>query len=156
MTPEQLSEIEQRWTKATRGPWIADMRPVATECGECGEYSYEVAGVVRRKSDGCGIVDVQDSEKQNENAQAIASAPTDIALLLAEVRRLQEKLHYEETCHAEAQEEVRRLNRMVDKAVDYLEHSCCDAPQSFDCEEINRACRDCWKEYLESEVADNG
>ena len=48
--------------------------------------------------------------------------------------------------------EVRRLNRMVDKAVVYLEHSCCDAPQSFDCEEINRDCRDCWKEYLESEV----
>ena len=52
--------------------------------------------------------------------------------------------------------EVRRLNRMVDRAVDYLEHSCCDAPQSFDCEEINRDCRDCWKEYLESEAANNG
>ena len=78
----------------------------------------------------------------------------DFNLLLAEVRRLQEKLQYEETCHAEAQEEVRRLNRMVDRAIDYLEHNCCDAPQSFDCEETNRNCRDCWKEYLESEVAD--
>ena len=36
----------------------------------------------------------------------------DFNLLLAEVRKLQEKLHYEETCHAEAQEEVRRLNRI--------------------------------------------
>ena len=44
----------------------------------------------------------------------------DFNLLLAEVRKLQEKLHYEETCHAEAQEEVRRLNRMVDKAVEML------------------------------------
>lgn len=50
--------------------------------------------------------------------------------------------------------EVRRLNRMVDKAVDRLEHGCCDAAQSFDCEETNRDCRDCWKEYLESEVAE--
>ena len=131
MTDQQLAEIEQRWAKATKGPWVADMRPVATECGECGEYAYEVPGVIRRKSDGCGIVDVQDSEKQNENAAAIASAPDDIQALLAEVRR---------------------LNRMVDKAVDYLEHSCCDAPQSFDCEETNKNCRDCWKEYLESEV----
>ena len=80
----------------------------------------------------------------------------DVSDLLAEVRKLQEKLQYEETCHVEAQEEVRRLNRIVDRAVDYLEHSCCDAPQSFDCEEINRDCRDCWKEYLESEVGNNG
>ena len=50
--------------------------------------------------------------------------------------------------------EVRRLRGMVDKAVDRLEHNCCDAPQSFDCEETNRDCRDCWKEYLESEVAE--
>ena len=26
-------EIRERWSKATRGPWVADMRPVATECG---------------------------------------------------------------------------------------------------------------------------
>lgn len=83
-----VQEIRERWSKATRGPWVADMRPVATECGECGEYAYEVPGVIRRKSDGCGIVDVQESEKQNENAAAIAAAPTDIAWLLAEVERL--------------------------------------------------------------------
>lgn len=50
--------------------------------------------------------------------------------------------------------EVRRLQRAEEKALNYLEHNCCDAPQSFDCEETNRNCRDCWKEYLESEVAD--
>ena len=38
----------------------------------------------------------------------------DFLILLAEVRKLQEKLHYEETCHAEAQEEVRMLNELLE------------------------------------------
>ena len=122
MTPQQLQEIEQRWEKATKGPWIADMRPVATECGECGEFAYEVPGVIRCKSDGCGIVDVQESEKQNENAAAIAHAPTDISALLAEVRR---------------------LNRMVDKAVEMLQ-------AEIDCPLDKNGIR----KYLESEVAE--
>ena len=37
--------------------------------------------------------------------------PAAVIALIAEVRRLQERLHYEETCHAEAQEEVRRLQK---------------------------------------------
>ena len=86
----------------------------------------------------CTYLPWDDTYTRDEDKQtitAIAHAPTDISALLAEVRR---------------------LNRMVDSAVDYLEHSCCDAPQSFDCEEINRDCADCWKEYLESEVGNNG
>ena len=126
-----VQEIKERWSKATRGPWVADMRPVATECGECGEYAYEVPGVIRRKSDGCGIVDVQESEKQNENAAAIASAPTDIAYLLAEVER---------------------LNRMVDKAVNRIQFACCEFLVGNGCEQTR--CAECWRKYLESEVAD--
>ena len=67
----------------------------------------------------------------------------DFNLLLAEVRKLQEKLHYEETCHAEAQEEVRRLNRMVDKAVEML-HAEIDCPLD----------KNGIRKYLESEVVD--
>lgn len=52
MTEQELQVIEERWRKATPGPWVADMRRVATECGECGEYAYEVPGVIRCKSDG--------------------------------------------------------------------------------------------------------
>lgn len=36
----------------------------------------------------------------------------DVMSLIAEVRRLQELLDYEEVNHAEAREEVRRLNRI--------------------------------------------
>ena len=67
----------------------------------------------------------------------------DVSDLLAEVRKLQEKLHYEETCHVEAQEEVRRLNRMVDKACGLLEMS-----EDSHMDDIG------WRKYLESEVAD--
>ena len=72
----------------------------------------------------------------------------DFNLLLAEVRKLQEKLHYEETCHAEAQEEVRRLNRMVSKACRALEwfDDCHSKGQG--CNE--KRCAECWKEYLEA------
>ena len=54
-------------------------------------------------------------EKQWNNADCddLSLVVNHIFALLAEVRKLQEKLQYEETCHAEAQEEVRRLNRMV-------------------------------------------
>ena len=38
------------------------------------------------------------------------SAKTDIQALIAEVRRLQELLDYEKVNHAEAREEVKRLN----------------------------------------------
>lgn len=130
MTPEQLAEIEQRWAKATRGPWES-LFPGRI-------VSHPETCAVRQSEtfiDWICQVQTSNQPRWEHDAIAIASAPTDIALLLAEVRR---------------------LNRMVDKGVDYLEHSCCDAPQSFDCEEINRDCRDCWKEYLESEAAGNG
>lgn len=139
-----VQEIKERWSKATRGPWVADMRPVATECGECGEYAYEVPGVIRRKSDGCGIVDVQESEKQNENAAAIASAPTDIAFLLAEVER---------------------LNRMVDKACAIIDG--CPGFNTMDssgngnwfcgekdCMRSKGPYTDCWRKYLQEGEAD--
>ena len=70
----------------------------------------------------------------------------DFLILLAEVRKLQEKLHYEETCHAEAQEEVRRLNRMVDKACERLELLSADDNYGYG--------KETWRKYLESEVAD--
>lgn len=86
-----------------------------------------------------------------------------IEALRDRLRELDEKNQTQANCLAarekmidRLEDEVRRLNRTVDKAIDWLEGGCCDAPQSFDCEESNRNCRDCWKERLESEVADNG
>ena len=79
----------------------------------------------------------------------------DVSDLLAEVRLLQEKLHYEETCHAEAQEEVRRLNRMVDKAIDKLaDFGCVVDTDPCPANYIEVGCRGCVIKYLESEVAD--
>ena len=79
------------------------------------------------------------------NCDDLDCAINDVYILLAEVRRLQERLQYEETCHAEAQEEVRRLNRMVDLSCKILG----DVPGI--CLDENGM-----RKFLESEVADNG
>ena len=127
MKEEQLAEIEARWAKATPGEWGWIIRGNSVQ-------SHAVVCIDNAKSfvpqNICSGI-----SPKTENAIAIANAPTDIQVLLAEVRRLQ---------------------RAEEKALNYLEHNCCDAPQSFDCEETNRNCRDCWKEYLESEVGNNG
>ena len=84
--------------------------------------------------------------KEIENLAVIEDRlfdPCVVIALLAEVRRLQEKLQYEETCHAEAQEEVKRLNMMVDKACQII-------AENPDCAIDKTGVR----KYLESEVAD--
>lgn len=67
----------------------------------------------------------------------------DFNLLLAEAKRLQERLRYEETCHAEAVQEARRLNRMVDLSCKMLG----DVPGI--CLDENGM-----RKFLESEVAE--
>lgn len=64
MTPKQLAEIKARWEKATPNLWLI--------CKEmlCSRFSI--------------------TNLTENDYKAIASAPTDIALLLAEVRRLRE------------------------------------------------------------------
>ena len=49
-------------------------------------------------------------------------------------------------------QEIAKKDRMLEKAIGHLETACCDAPQSFDCEETNKNCRDCWCEWLEKEA----
>ena len=74
MTPADLAEIEARLNAATPGPWR-----LAIACDEYGQD--ESKSTVR-----AGYVDVCMAD--NADATFIAHAPTDIAALLAEVRRL--------------------------------------------------------------------
>ena len=53
-------------------------------------------------------------------------------------------------------QEIAKKDRMLEKAIGHLENACCDAPQSFDCEETNKNCRDCWCEWLEREAEVQG
>lgn len=74
MTNDELNAIESRWAAATPGPWTVD------ESTPSLGYDVDPLPVGIRKAFG-----------QFEDAAAIAAAPTDIAALIAEVRRLQEE-----------------------------------------------------------------
>lgn len=70
MTPAELDVIEARLKAATPGPWVAP----------CGALGTDVRTL--------GGASVADDVKRADDADFIAHAPTDIAALLAEVRRL--------------------------------------------------------------------
>ena len=90
--------------------------------------------------------------------------------LKQEIERLNKSLQYEQHrtgrqgTHAEgcykwgpghwdcAMREIAKRGRMIEKAIDMMENNCCDAAESFDCEETNRECRACWREWLEKEA----
>lgn len=135
MTDKQLAEIEARWAKATPGEWgwIIRGNSVQSHAVVC----HDDAKSLMPQNICSGI------SPKTENAIAIANAPTDIQVLLAEVRKLQEKLEYEQTCHAEAVAEVERLNRMVDSACNLL-----TMDSMFSAEG--------WRKFLESEEGNNG
>ena len=48
---------------------------------------------------------------------------------------------------------IKQQDKMIELAIDKLENGCCDAPESFDCDEVGMVCRDCWRKYLQSEVS---
>ena len=128
MTPEQLAEIEERWAKATHGNWAWIIRgnSVQSHAVVC----HDDAKSLMPQNICSGI------SPKTENAQAIASAPTDIQALLAEVRR---------------------LNRMVDKAIDKLaDFGCVVDTDPCPANYIEVGCRGCVIKYLESEVGNNG
>ena len=76
-----LEEIKQRWSKVTKGPWYCRIDEVLHSCTVLNKDNIYIAG-----SD--SVV----------NSTAIAYAPSDIALLIAEVERLQEVVdHQKET-----------------------------------------------------------
>lgn len=132
MNEEQLAEIEQRLAKATPGPWGVALNDFDTpqikqekhKCS-CEYHSPRIATV-----------------PNITNAHAISNAPTDIANLLAEVRR---------------------LNRMVDvscKALSDHGIGCplCIYSLQWDCDaecEVAKNEETCWRKYLE-EAAGNG
>ena len=141
MKPEQLQEIEQRWggiPKLHLNGWsVIDERNNIITTGS--HWGNNFATIVIKNY-----------------AQLFAESPEVIQALLAEVKRLQERLQYEETCHAEAVQEVKRLNRMVDCSIWWHENcSDCDVcHRKLDCSLLG--CGNAWRKYLESEVADNG
>ena len=53
-------------------------------------------------------------------------------------------------------QEIAKKDGMLEKAIDQLETACCDAPQSFDCEETGQDCRKCWLAWLEKEAEVTG
>ena len=48
---------------------------------------------------------------------------------------------------------IQQQDKMIELAIDKLENGCCDAPESFDCDEVGMVCRDCWRKYLQGEVS---
>jgi len=89
MTEQELAEIRARLVAATPGPWEWKMMP------RCCSLRH----VCSRRADGSVFCDVILEKDQRDyigptidDAQFIAHAPTDIAVLLAEVERLQAAL----------------------------------------------------------------
>lgn len=112
MTPEQIQAIKDRWDKATPGPWHWDVNKsckfVSLESNGhvvmgfkrygmggaqptfLGEYALEPAEMlaVPRKANHPNF----DMDINHPNAQAIASAPSDIADLLAFINQQAENI----------------------------------------------------------------
>lgn len=82
MTEQELQAIEERWRKATPGNWgwIIRGNSVQSHAVVC----HDDAKSLMPQNICSGI------SPKTGNAEAIAHAPTDIAALLAEVRRLNE------------------------------------------------------------------
>lgn len=97
MTDEELAAIQGRLTKATPGPWVHSQHGCYVILG----YKPE-----KKRIDGYGADDhvcvlddgdhhqYRSEDEQLANAALIAHAPTDIARLLAEVRRLNKASRY--------------------------------------------------------------
>ena len=70
---------------------------------------------------------------------------------------LVEILEYANYISIREREEIAELitqqDKMIELAIDKLENGCCDAPESFDCDEVGMVCRDCWRKYLQGEVS---
>ena len=91
MTNEQLTEIEARLNSATPGPWIdTDSKP------EAEGVVLILAGSDPLSTDAkeiCVFCDMEICDGPDlHNSVFIAHAPTDIAALIAEVRRLRKAL----------------------------------------------------------------
>ena len=109
MTDEQLAEIEERLRAATPGPWQAmrqgnqyietDYLPTAKVVG-----ASVVTGLKRPWnphayiSFGMRATTHEEARFTDADADFIAHAPTDIAALIAEVKRLREALRQACTC----------------------------------------------------------
>ena len=151
MTEQQLAEIEQRWAKATPGPWKHEDRPGAEQAivaltmddeNQRNHVEFTYKKGTRETiliTPWVQFAYEEYTERMKNTCDAVANAPTDVQALLAEVRR---------------------LNRMVDRAVEML-HAEIDCPNQLssmiaECE-INSSdcdCVKCWRRYLESEVAE--
>ena len=84
MTEQQLQAIEKRWAKATPGKWEWIIRGNSVESRAVVCHNDAVS--LNPQNICFGI------SPKTGNAQAIANAPGDIAALLAEVRRLNERI----------------------------------------------------------------
>lgn len=88
MTPQQLQAIKDRWAKATPGnwKWIIRGNSVQSHAVVCHDDTKSLM-----PQNICSGI-----SPKTGNAQAIASAPTDIADLLAEIERLTSCLKFEQ------------------------------------------------------------
>lgn len=85
---DRLETIRERWAKATPGPWKAkcyrDWQPVVTANTE----HEDDRPLVVAPTDGNGR-----GTQDEQNVEAIAAAPEDIAYLIAEVERLRAPIY---------------------------------------------------------------
>jgi len=98
VTEDELRAIEERWERATPGPWAWDSRGDKENDVQIGvvvdHNGVQVGGFVEEDDD-CIYTDgvaFIDGGNEHGNAEAIASARTDVPALVAEVRRLREVL----------------------------------------------------------------
>lgn len=69
------------------------------------------------------------------------------------IKRLIEKLNDKDLIIEQQKSFIQQQDKMLELAIDKLENGCCDAPESFDCDEVGMVCRDCWRKYLQGEVS---
>lgn len=114
MTNEQLAEIERRLNNATPGPWVdTDSKP------EAEGVVLILAGSDPLSTDArevCVFCDMEVCDGQDlHNSVFIAHAPTDIAALIAEVRRLRDG-------SAKLRESLQKLSLHADDLPVYYTH----------------------------------
>ncbi|WP_069677315.1 hypothetical protein [Formosa sp. Hel1_33_131] len=91
MTEEELKEIEERCLSGTKGPWIPMIEGITHTCGD----DFIMIGV--KDADDYENLsrgnDLYLSDGNNEDLNFVANAKQDIPKLIAEIRKLKEKLN---------------------------------------------------------------
>lgn len=106
----RLDEIRERWEKATPGPW--SWRPGFAP----GHTESDLVHIVDPRIHPHNVLKTtEDWPPTPDDAEAIASAPTDMAWLLAEVKEARDDAAHFEAEYGDAVAEIARRDKVLDQ-----------------------------------------